>query len=226
MVLTVFLLNSAGFKMVVHVFTGATAPPRSTVILVPGWCGGKKDVLGLGLSMSKAGINVIVFAPHGWNDSEGISAFANGLEDIGSVWKWSQNSENIDRFSINQNRLVLGGHSWGGATPSSYLQPADDGYVSPHWRKGKIPNEVYRKATFDNPREQFGLSSLKTHHIPRKLMWHNFEDMPDKMPPYYPRLPNYKIKQSSTFSEGVQEAWVNCFGSGLAPSYDRAVDLV
>ena len=114
------LIESSGFKLVAHIFTGIADSPRPTVILVPGWSGGKKDVLGLGLSMIKVGINVIVFAPRGWHDSEGIATFANGLKDIGAVWKWCQKSENLERYGIDRDRLVLGGYSWGGGMSLAY----------------------------------------------------------------------------------------------------------
>ena len=90
------LIESSGFKMVAHMFSGNTNSPRPTVILVPGWGGGKKDVLGLGSDLSQLGINVVVFAPRGWHDSEGTATFANGLEDIAAVWRWSQLPENVE----------------------------------------------------------------------------------------------------------------------------------
>jgi len=114
------LIESSGFKLAAHIFTGIAASPRLTVILVPGWSGGKKDVLGLGSGMSQAGINVIIFAPRGWHDSEGISTFPNGLKDIGAVWKWCQKSENLERYGIDRDRLVLGGYSWGGGMSLIY----------------------------------------------------------------------------------------------------------
>ena len=46
------IIESSGFKLVAHIFTGIADSPRPTVILVPGWSGGKKDVLGLGSGMS------------------------------------------------------------------------------------------------------------------------------------------------------------------------------
>lgn len=114
------LIESSGFKMVAHIFSGNTNSPRPTVILVPGWGGGKKDVLGLGSGLSQLGINVVVFAPRGWHNSGGIATFANGLEDIAAVWKWSQLPENLEKYGINQEHLVLGGHSWGGGMSLAY----------------------------------------------------------------------------------------------------------
>ncbi len=114
------IIESSGYNMVAHVYAGSSNPPRPTVILVPGWSGGKEDVLGLGSGMSQVGINVIVFAPRGWHESEGFSTFANGLEDIGAVWSWSQNPEIVERYSIDRDRLVLGGYSWGGGMSLAY----------------------------------------------------------------------------------------------------------
>jgi pimeloyl-ACP methyl ester carboxylesterase len=114
------LIESSGFKMVAHIYSGSTDSPRPTVILVPGWGGGKKDVLGLGSGLSQLWINVVVFAPRGWHDSEGIATFANGLEDIGAVWKWFQIPENIESYCGDRERLVLGGHSWGGGMSLAY----------------------------------------------------------------------------------------------------------
>ena len=114
------LIKSSGFDMVAHIYTGSTESTRPTVILVPGWSDGEKDVLGLGSKMSQKGINVVVFTPRGWYESEGYSTFHNGLKDIKAVWKWSRQLENVERYGIDLERLILGGHSWGGGMSLAY----------------------------------------------------------------------------------------------------------
>jgi len=96
------------------------ADPPATVLLLPGWGGGPTDVMGLGDALSDRGIPVVVLSPRGWRDSEGDYTHAGAMRDIETVLLWIRQSPGARAFDLDADRVVLGGHSWGGGFSMAY----------------------------------------------------------------------------------------------------------
>ena len=109
-------IESNGSKILLSVWSGG-ANPIATVLAIPGWGGGPKDVLDIGKTLSANNITVVVLCSRGWHNSEGIASFSNGLEDIKEAIDWIRNSDRDDIISTN---IILGGHSWGGGMSLAY----------------------------------------------------------------------------------------------------------
>jgi pimeloyl-ACP methyl ester carboxylesterase len=101
-------------------FAAVGMAPATTLLLVPGWPGNPNDVLGLGALLAEQGINVCMFNPRGLHQSEGISSFANTLQDIGAALLWLRQADVQKRFGVDTTRLVLGGYSYGGGMAMAY----------------------------------------------------------------------------------------------------------
>jgi pimeloyl-ACP methyl ester carboxylesterase len=101
-------------------FAAVGTTPKTTLLLIPGWPGNPEDVLGLGALLAERGINVCMFNPRGLHQSEGISSFANTLQDIGSALQWLRQADMQKRFGVDPIRLALGGHSYGGGMAMAY----------------------------------------------------------------------------------------------------------
>jgi pimeloyl-ACP methyl ester carboxylesterase len=101
-------------------FAAVGMAPATTLLLVPGWPGNPNDVLSLGALLAEQGINVCMFNPRGLHQSEGISSFANTLQDIGAALLWLRQAYVQKRFGVDTTRLVLGGHSYGGGMAMAY----------------------------------------------------------------------------------------------------------
>jgi len=94
--------------------------PMATLVLVPGWPGNPRDVLGLGDLFAKLNVNMLMFNPRGLHQSEGTSTFAHTLEDIAASLKWLRQADTRQRFRVDTNRIALGGHSYGGGMVMAY----------------------------------------------------------------------------------------------------------
>jgi dipeptidyl aminopeptidase/acylaminoacyl peptidase len=91
-----------------------------TFLYVPGWPAEDEDFLGLGSELSLAGINMMEFYPRGFHSSEGISSFANTLQDIGAALEHLRLPEVRSELKVDPSRLVVGGYSYGGSMALAY----------------------------------------------------------------------------------------------------------
>jgi len=107
-------------------FESAHGDPIATLVLVPGWPGNPRDVLGLGALLADLNVNVLMFNPRGLHQSEGTSTFPHTIEDIAESLKWLRQADTRQRFRIDINRIALGGHSYGGGMAMAYAA-ADPG---------------------------------------------------------------------------------------------------
>jgi len=107
-------------------FESANGDPMATLVLVPGWPGNPRDVLGLGALLVNMNVNVLMFNPRGLHQSEGTSTFAHTFEDIVASLKWLRQADTRQRFRVDINRIALGGHSYGGGMAMAYAA-ADTG---------------------------------------------------------------------------------------------------
>jgi pimeloyl-ACP methyl ester carboxylesterase len=135
----------------------------TTLLLVPGWPGNPNDVLDLGALLAEQGINVCMFNPRGLHMSEGISSFANTLQDIGTAWQWLRQAGVQSQFAVDTTRLILGGYSYGGGMAMAYA--ARDSSVrrvisiagNDH---GEFAREMQRNAAFAEGIRHMLLSTL------------------------------------------------------------------
>ncbi|MCW8824532.1 MAG: alpha/beta fold hydrolase [Ignavibacteriaceae bacterium] len=91
-----------------------------TVILLQGFPGNEKDVLGIGAKLTLVGINVLTFNYSGTNKSEGEFNFDNSQKDIEAAFKFIHKSENVQKYKIDTTRVILGGYSFGGGMALTY----------------------------------------------------------------------------------------------------------
>jgi pimeloyl-ACP methyl ester carboxylesterase len=101
-------------------FFVAEGAPACTLVLVPGWPGNPRDVLGLGAALSGQGINVVMFNPPGMYQSEGTASFRTTLESIGAALRWLQQPDVQERFRVDTAAIAVGGHSYGGGMAMVY----------------------------------------------------------------------------------------------------------
>ena len=92
----------------------------TTVILLQGFPGGENDVLGIGSRIVQEGINVLTFNYSGTHKSEGEFNFDNSQKDIEAAFAFIHKPENILKYKIDTNRIVLGGYSFGGGMALTY----------------------------------------------------------------------------------------------------------
>jgi pimeloyl-ACP methyl ester carboxylesterase len=91
-----------------------------TVILLHGFPGNEKDVLGIGEKLSQAGINALTFNYSGTHKSEGKASHENNLSDINAAFNFLYESENISKFKIDTSFIYLGGWCHGGGLGLAY----------------------------------------------------------------------------------------------------------
>jgi len=111
---------SQGHSVKGRFFPGTSSTNRITVILLPGFPGNEKDVLGLGTALSGSGFNVLVFNYSGSHRSEGVFGFESVLSDIKSAFNYLHAPDQLARFGIDSTKLVLGGYSFGGGMALTY----------------------------------------------------------------------------------------------------------
>ncbi len=140
-----------------RVFPAGGADLHPTLLLVPGWPGNANDVVGLGDSLPRQGINVVMFNPRGMWASEGSFSFANTLEDIGAALQWLDRVDVRQRFKIDPDKLTLGGHSYGGGMAMAYaakdprirklisISPWDTGEFIRGLQSSPVKAEAFRK---------------------------------------------------------------------------------
>ena len=91
-----------------------------TVILLHGFPGGELDVLGIGSKLSEVGINALTFNYSGTHQSQGQFNFDNTQKDIGAVFEFIHQSENIHKYKTDTTHIILGGYSYGGGMALTY----------------------------------------------------------------------------------------------------------
>jgi dipeptidyl aminopeptidase/acylaminoacyl peptidase len=101
-------------------FLAVGGAPAPTVLFFPGWPGDPDDVLGLGALLAEQGINVCMLNPRGLQQSGGIHSHSNTQQDIGAALQWLRQAEVQKRFGLDDTRLALGGHCYGGGMAMAY----------------------------------------------------------------------------------------------------------
>ena len=91
-----------------------------TLVLIPGWPGNPDDILNICEPLARNGINVFMFNPRGFFQSEGIFSHDKTLEDIGAALRWLRQPDVQEKYGVKTKNLVLGGYSYGGAMAMAY----------------------------------------------------------------------------------------------------------
>lgn len=112
--------QSQGHLLKGKFFPGSSGTAQPTIILLHGFPGNEKDVLGLGKTISESGFNVLAFNYSGTHHSEGIFALETVLSDIKAAFDYLREPELAAKFRIDSTKLVLGGYSFGGGMALTY----------------------------------------------------------------------------------------------------------
>ena len=106
-------IPSHGAKLYSVIYIASGAGPHPTVLLLHGFPGNEKN-LDLAYSIRRAGWNVLVPFYRGAWGSGGTFSFTHALEDAQASIDFLLQPENIKKFRIEPNHIVLIGHSMGG----------------------------------------------------------------------------------------------------------------
>jgi pimeloyl-ACP methyl ester carboxylesterase len=108
------LISSHGVGMNAVLFVAAGRGPHPTVILMHGLPGNERN-LDLAQAMRRAGWDVLTFTYRGAWGSPGDFSIANAMEDVRAALDFARSPEGT-KLGIDGHRIVLAGHSMGGAT--------------------------------------------------------------------------------------------------------------
>ncbi len=100
-------------KMYSVIYIASGAGPHPTVLMLHGFPGNEKN-LDLAYSIRRAGWNVLVPFYRGAWGSGGTFSFNHTLEDAQASIDFLRQPENVKKFRIDTNHIVLIGHSMGG----------------------------------------------------------------------------------------------------------------
>src|SRR5436309_4325543 len=106
-------IPSYGAKMYSVLYVASGAGPHPTVLMLHGFPGNEKN-LDLAYSIRRAGWNVLVPFFRGAWGSGGTFSYTHSLEDAQVLLDFLREPENGKKYRIDQNRIVLIGHSMGG----------------------------------------------------------------------------------------------------------------
>jgi len=93
---------------------------KPVVILLQGSPGNTYDVLGLGRSLSRSGINAMTFNYSGSHQSTGTFSFLNCQADIGATFRFLHRPDVVGKFRIDTTAIILAGYSFGGGQATAY----------------------------------------------------------------------------------------------------------
>jgi uncharacterized protein len=106
-------IPSHGAKMYSVIYIASGAGPHPTVLMLHGFPGNEKN-LDLAYSIRRAGWNVLVPFYRGAWGSGGTFSFNHTLEDAQASIDFLRQPENVKKFRIDSDHIVLIGHSMGG----------------------------------------------------------------------------------------------------------------
>jgi dienelactone hydrolase len=91
-----------------------------TVILLHGFPGNEKDVLGIGNKLAQSGINALTFNYSGTFQSQGLTSWENNQKDIRAAFDFIYQPKNVTRYKIDTSLIYLGGWCHGGGMALVY----------------------------------------------------------------------------------------------------------
>jgi pimeloyl-ACP methyl ester carboxylesterase len=112
--------SSEGHSVKGLFYSGDTRGSSYTVILSRGFPGSEGDVLGLGQSLSNAGMNALTFNYSGTFGSEGVQSLESSLKDLQAAIEFLRQPEMVQKYQIDTTRIVLVGYCYGGSMVLNY----------------------------------------------------------------------------------------------------------
>lgn len=112
--------TSQGHRVRGRLFIPAEGEPSDVVLLLPGFPGNEKDVLGVGERLVRAGIGVLMFNYRGTYRSEGDYSLPHAQEDIAAAHTFLLREGVPASFRAAAADLVVGGYSFGGGMGLTY----------------------------------------------------------------------------------------------------------
>lgn len=106
--------NSEGYVLKGKFYPAEGKGPFPTVLLLQGFPGNEKNVLGLGQKVSSSGINAFTFNYRGTHKSEGRFSLENTIHDIQAALEYLHKEEIVRKFKIDTSNIILCGYSYGG----------------------------------------------------------------------------------------------------------------
>ncbi|MDX1663424.1 MAG: alpha/beta fold hydrolase [Candidatus Promineifilaceae bacterium] len=112
--------TSQGHGVRGRLFIPAGGEPSDLVLLLPGFPGNEKDVLGVGERLARAGIGALMFNYRGTYGSEGDYSLPHAQEDIAAAHAFLLSERVPASFRTAAGDLVVGGYSFGGGMGLTY----------------------------------------------------------------------------------------------------------
>ena len=126
--LAILTVPSHGVEMDGFLYLASGATPHGTVLLLHGLPGYEINA-DLAQSIRRAGWNVLLFHYRGTWGTAGTFSFSSAIEDTAEAVRFLRNSENVLKYRIDPQRLVVIGHSVGGFL-SGYEASHDPGIIA------------------------------------------------------------------------------------------------
>ncbi len=119
-------LKSAGCDLYGVIYHPGGEGPHPTMVLFHGFPGTEKNG-DLAQVFRRAGFNTMIFSYRGAWGSHGSFSFSNVIGDGRNVTNWLRSDEARKSYAVDEERIVLAGHSMGGS------------------RQSRLPRHVLRK---------------------------------------------------------------------------------
>jgi pimeloyl-ACP methyl ester carboxylesterase len=117
--------SSSGSRIKGYFFPGSIKPIIATVIFLQGFPGVEGDEL-ICERLAQGCVNVLTFNYRGTFRSEGHFSFPNAIADVGAALRFVKESQTVDTYHIDPNKIILGGWSFGsGIVPVGAAQHPD-----------------------------------------------------------------------------------------------------
>jgi dienelactone hydrolase len=159
--------------------------PRPTALVIPEWPCVPDDDFGLAARLAERGASTLVMCPRGFAPSEGTMTFEHVLEDIAAVAGWLTR-EAPQEHRTTPDRLVLGGHGFGGGVALAYAA-GDPAIRAVFAIAGTDHAELVRKAERDSAYGEVVLGRLRATEAPAgpvdfrvETIWAELHDHPDR----------------------------------------------
>jgi uncharacterized protein len=115
------LVPSHGMGMNALFYLAGGAGPHPTMVLLHGFPGNEQN-LDLAQAIRRAGWNVLTLHYRGAWGSPGIFSIAHVLEDADAAVSFVRRPDIAQKFGIDTQRIVLGGHSMGGFASAAHAR--------------------------------------------------------------------------------------------------------
>jgi uncharacterized protein len=121
------LISSHGLGMNALIYLAGGAGPHPTLVLLHGLPGNEQN-LDLAQAVRRAGWNVLTLHYRGSWGSPGVFSISHVLQDVDAAVAFVRQPDIAQKFAIDTQRIVLGGHSLGGFATAAHAR-ADAGLL-------------------------------------------------------------------------------------------------